>query len=303
MGEQRLKAVHFVLDTAQMLSVIGLGTAFGLFSLWIINGPLARLLGEPEPGGASENFLRTLRRVALTRLDEFNKQRFSPAYLAVITEQIVIAGDPAELTAGEYMAARELGASLLGIFGFLLCFIIDRSYLWAVAFAVTGWFLPFFWLRDQITKRHHAITRALPYNLDLLTLSVEAGLDFAQAVGKVVEKGRQGPLVEEFRLVLKNIKLGKTREDALRGMSTRVQLPSLTSFTNALIQADRMGTSLGKILRIQATQLRIERTNRAEKLAYEAPVKMLFPLIFFIFPAVFCVLFGPIIYQTMNQGP
>jgi tight adherence protein C len=85
-------------------------------------------------------------------------------------------------------------------------------------------------------------------------------------------------------------------------MSERVQLPALTSFTAALIQADRMGTSLGKVLRIQATQLRIERTNRAEKLANEAPVKMLFPLIACIFPTVFMVLFGPIIYQAMNTA-
>jgi tight adherence protein C len=195
---------------------------------------------------------------------------------------------------------QELSIVLFSMFGAMLIFTVNLVFWSFPFFMLLGWYYPSIWLRDLIKKRHHAMSRALPYNLDLLTLAVEAGLDFAQAVGKVVEKGRQGPLVEEFRLVLRNLRLGKTREDALRGMAERVQLASLTSFSSALIQADRMGTSLGKILRLQATQLRIDRTHRAEKLANEAPVKMLFPLIACIFPTVFMVLFGPIIYQFIT---
>jgi tight adherence protein C len=157
--------------------------------------------------------------------------------------------------------------------------------------------MSFIWLRDQVSKRHFKITRELPYNLDLLTLSVEAGLDFQAAVDTVVKKGRQGPLSGEFALMLREMRMGKTRQEALRAMSDRVGLPALTQFVGALIQADRMGTSLGKVLRIQSTQLRVERTQRAEKLANEAPVKMLFPLIACIFPTVFLVLFGPIVFQ------
>ena len=145
-------------------------------------------------------------------------------------------------------------------------------------------------------KRHHLITRALPYNLDLLTLAVEAGLDFTAALAKVVEKGREGPLRDEMQLVLKQLKMGKTREESLKAMIARVDLPALTSFVSALVQADKMGTSLGKVLRIQGLQLRIDRTQRAEKLANEAPVKMLFPLVACIFPTVFMVLFGPIVF-------
>jgi tight adherence protein C len=131
---------------------------------------------------------------------------------------------------------------------------------------------------------------------------VEAGLDFAAALGKVVEKGRKGPLADELSNTLKELKLGKTREEGLRNLAARVDLPTLTSFVHALIQADKMGTPLGKILRILSTQMRIERTQRAEKLANEAPVKLLGPLIGCIFPTIFIMLFGPIAYQVFFGG-
>jgi tight adherence protein C len=118
----------------------------------------------------------------------------------------------------------------------------------------------------------------------------------------VVEKGRTGPLRDEMQMVLKQLKMGKTREEALKAMIARVDLPALSTFVTALIQADKMGTSLGKVLRIQSTQMRIDRTQRAEKLANEAPVKMLFPLIACIFPTVFMILFGPIVFALLYGG-
>lgn len=296
----RHATLNFVLDTAQMLSVIGFGAAFAMLCVGAWNVYLAQFVSEAEAAGGRESLLRSLRTVFLSRVRAFNEKRFSKKYLDKLTNTLMVGGDPSELKAGEFIGLQELSLAAFAFFAFLLVFGVELRWIWVTPLLVIGWYLPRIWLHDQVTKRHHAIIRALPYNLDLLTLSVEAGLDFAQAVGKVVEKGRQGPLADELRLVLRTIKLGKTREDALRTMSERVQLTSLTSFVNALIQADRMGTSLGKILRIQSTQLRIERTNRAEKLANEAPVKLLFPLIFFIFPTVFMVLFGPIVYEVLN---
>ncbi|HUB08996.1 MAG TPA: type II secretion system F family protein, partial [Myxococcales bacterium] len=131
---------------------------------------------------------------------------------------------------------------------------------------------------------------------DLLTLSVEAGLDFTAALAKVVERGRQGPLLQELALVLRQLKMGKTRAESLKMMVDRVNLMALSTFVSALIQADKMGTPLGKVLRIQSAQLRVERSQRAEKLAGEAPVKMLGPLIMCIMPTVFIVLFGPVVF-------
>jgi tight adherence protein C len=200
------------------------------------------------------------------------------------------------------MGLQELaaiGGFLLGIY---VVVMLDASLIFPIVLALFGWVYPLIWLNDQVKKRHFEITRALPYNIDLLTLSVEAGLDFTAALAKVVEKGKRGALTDEFGLVLKQLKMGKTREESLKLMIERVDLPQLTSFITALIQADRMGTSLGKVLRIQSTQMRIERTQRAEKLANEAPVKMLFPLIACIFPTVFMVLFGPIVFQFMFGG-
>jgi tight adherence protein C len=176
---------------------------------------------------------------------------------------------------------------------------VNENLAWALVIGLFGMYYPLIWVNDQVKKRHLLISRALPYSLDLLTLSVEAGLDFTGALAKVVEKGKAGPLREELQIVLKQLKMGKTREEALKAMILRVDLPPLTTFVTALIQADKMGTSLGKVLRIQSTQLRIDRTQRAEKLAGEAPVKMLFPLIACIFPTVFMVLFGPIVFQFM----
>ena len=168
--------------------------------------------------------------------------------------------------------------------------------------AVAGAAYPVMWVRDKARARQRDIVRALPFDLDLLTLSVEAGLDFAAALAKVVEKGRNGPLAEELSVALKELKLGKTREEALRNLAARAAVPTLTSFVQALIQADRMGTPLGKVLRALSTQMRVERSHRAEKLANEAPVKLLFPLICFILPTLFLMLFGPIAHQMFFSG-
>lgn len=250
--------------------------------------------------------LKGMRKVVLRRLAGLNRRFIRPRYEQRIGKRIVSAGGLDGLSAEEFMAMQEVSCVALALFGLILLNFmktkldIQVGYVWLILFAIGGWFFPMSWLRDQVKKRHHKITRALPYNLDLLTLSVEAGLDFQAAIGTVVEKGKPGPLVDEFNLMLKQLRMGKTRQEALRLIAERVDLPALTSFISSLIQADRMGTSLGKVLRIQSTQLRIDRTQRAEKLANEAPVKMLFPLIACIFPTVFLVLFGPIIFQFMT---
>jgi tight adherence protein C len=222
-----------------------------------------------------------------------------PGYEDKMRRSLIKAGEPKTYKPEDIMALQEIGFIFGLIFGLVLMSAIDFNLAWSLVVALIGLFYPLIWVNDQVSKRHLQISRALPFNLDLLTLSVEAGLDFTAALAKVVEKGKSGPLKEELALVLKQLKMGKTREEALKSMIARVDLPALSQFVTALIQADKMGTSLGKVLRIQSTQLRIERTQRAEKLANEAPVKMLFPLIACIFPTVFMVLFGPIVFAFM----
>jgi tight adherence protein C len=200
------------------------------------------------------------------------------------------------------VALELIGAGVFFVLGACASFCLDASRLLAPAAALFGASYPLLWLRDRIKARTSAIARALPYDLDLLTLSVEAGLDFAAALEKVVVKGRPGPLADELAITVRELRLGTRREEALRNLATRVAMPALTSFAQVLIQADRMGTPLGKVLRVLATQLRVERTQRAEKLASEAPVKLLLPLIGCIFPTIFLMLFGPIGWEVYLGG-
>jgi tight adherence protein C len=249
----------------------------------------------------TRDLAQAARGLAVQRLGDFNLRFVKPKFKAKMAKRFVSMGNP-KLRPQDFIAFQELSAVFFLALGLFFMYSIRRPLWPGLFFGLFGWFLPYIWLSDKIKKRHHAISRALPYALDLLTLSVEAGLDFQAALGTVVEKGRPGPLVEEFGMVLSEIRLGKTREEALRNLADRVQLEPLTGFVSNLIQADRMGTSLGKVLRIQATQMRVNRTHRAEKLANEAPIKMLFPLIFCIFPTVFIILFAPIFYRLMAGG-
>ena len=166
------------------------------------------------------------------------------------------------------------------------------------------WFFiyPTAWLKRAMRTRHNSIRRSLPFVLDILTLSVEAGVDFMTALQRHVGRAAVDELGEELLRVVREIQIGKTRREALRDMSTRVGLAEMRMVVNALVQADELGVSIGYVLRIQAEQIRQRRFERAEKLANEAPVKMLFPLLTFIFPAVFLVLLGPIIRRLLEQG-
>jgi len=160
---------------------------------------------------------------------------------------------------------------------------------------------PLVWLRRSLQMRHTAIQRALPFVLDLLTLSVEAGMDFMSALQRNCERRKIDPLNEELIRMSREIQVGIPRRVALRNMAQRVDLADLRSVAHALIQADELGVSIGAILRIQSDQMRSRRFDRAEKLANEAPVKMLGPLMLFIFPAVFIILLAPILRETLTQ--
>lgn len=159
-------------------------------------------------------------------------------------------------------------------------------------FFLIGYLGPDFWLSGKIRRRRDEMERALPDTLDLLTVSVEAGLGFDSALSKVTEK-MHGPLIDEFETVAREIRVGETRRQALRNLGDRVESDDLRSFARAIIQADELGTSLGRTLKVQADDMRIHRQLAAEEKAMKAPVKMLFPTVMFIFPAMFIVILGP----------
>jgi tight adherence protein C len=157
-----------------------------------------------------------------------------------------------------------------------------------------GYTVPEFWLGGRIKKRQHAILLSIPDALDLLTISVRAGLGFDAALGKVVEK-MNGPLTDEFQRALAEVRVGKVRREALRDIIPRTEVAPLSNFIGAIIQAEQLGVSISKVLQVQSEQLRIERRQRAEEMAAKAPIKMLFPLVGCIFPALFIVILGPAI--------
>lgn len=175
-------------------------------------------------------------------------------------------------------------APLLGVLGFALAYLY-----------------PLRWLRMAVARRHLEIMKALPFVLDLLTLSVEAGMDFMSAMQRNCSRRKLDALNEELIRMTQEIQVGTPRRVALRNMAERVKQPDLSSVAHALIQADELGVSIGSILRIQSEQLRGRRFERAEKLANEAPVKMLGPLMLCIFPAVFVILLGPILMQAARS--
>ena len=161
-------------------------------------------------------------------------------------------------------------------------------------------FWPTLWLKASVSKRHLEILKALPNLLDLLTLSVEAGKDFLSALRDILTKRKRDALTEEFSRALQEIQLGKKRQVALREMAERVRQPELMSVVGSIVQADEMGVSIGQLLKIQSDQLRMKRFALAEKLANETPVKILFPVVVFIFPAVLILLLAPILMQAFS---
>lgn len=167
---------------------------------------------------------------------------------------------------------------------------------WLIGFMMSvGYVYPSIWVSGNRKRRHEDIRLQLPFVLDLLTLSTEAGLDFIGALQKVVEKTRPGPLVNEISRMLQEIQLGTTRADAMRDMAWRIDLSETNSLVAVLVTADQMGSPLGAVLRVQSDLIRVQRFTNAEKKGAAASQKLLFPLIFFIMPAVFIMIFGPVI--------
>jgi len=229
-----------------------------------------------------------------------------------ITRRLISGGFEGVLSDLEFMGLRVLVPIVMGgLWVAILELLISAANTpfltrMQVPLAIMGvlWYCvqPSFWLRGQVALRHRNIRRSLPFMLDILTLSVEAGLDFMTALQRHVDRAPIDALNEELIRVVREIQVGKTRREALRDMSGRVNFIDLRTVVNALVQADELGVSIGAILRIQADQIRQRRFERAERLAHEAPVKLLFPLLLFIFPAVFLILLGPVLKQILEQG-
>jgi tight adherence protein C len=222
-------------------------------------------------------------------------------------KRLALAGNPGDLRVADWLGIKSVGAVIGAVLFFLIFAIVGVlgfpfivGALMAVPGALFGYTIPEFWLGGRVKKRQKAILLMIPDTLDLLTISVRAGLGFDAALGKVVEK-LKGPLSDEFRRALAEVRVGKARRDALRDIVPRTEVGPLTNFIGAIIQAEQLGVSISKVLQVQSEQLRIERRQRAEEQAAKAPIKMLFPLVGCIFPSLFIVILGPAIILIIQN--
>lgn len=241
----------------------------------------------------------------IRRISEF-LVRFTPQRtLESTTKLLELAGNPRNMRAAEFIVVRGVFTLFFAALVFLMMSrvgnaAVSKRLLYTLGAAVLGWFLPFLLLRSMVDRRKEAIIKKLPDALDLMTICVDAGLTFNAAMQKVDEKW-EDPLANEFGRVIYEMQLGKSRRQSLRDMSDRIEVPDVTSFIAAVLQADQLGVGIGKILRIQSEQMRVRRRQRAEEKAQQAPVKMLFPMVFLIFPTIFVVLLGPAAFQVLRN--
>ena len=248
---------------------------------------------------------RTLRPLS-ARLSATMTRVTSTSFTERTEKRLALAGSPGDLRVADWLAIKAVG-TIVGAILFLVLFVIvgfgglgiPVNFLMVLVGGYLGYAMPEFWLGSKIRARQKAILMMIPDTLDLLTISVRAGLGFDAALAKVVEK-LKGPLSEEFRRALAEVRVGKARRDALRDIVPRTEVGPLTNFIGAIIQAEQLGVSISKVLQVQSEQLRIERRQRAEAMAAKAPIKMLFPLVGCIFPSLFIVILGPAIIQIMQ---
>jgi tight adherence protein C len=243
---------------------------------------------------------RTLRPLA-QRLSARVSRLASSSFSDRTEKRLALAGNPGDLRVADWLGIKAIGAIIGAILFFFLFGIVGiLGFPFLIAFVLAGvggmfgYTAPEFWLGGRVKKRQKAVLMMIPDALDLLTISVRAGLGFDAALGKVVEK-LKGPLSDEFRRALAEVRVGKARRDALRDIVARTEVVPLTNFIGAIIQAEQLGVSISKVLQVQSEQLRIERRQRAEEQAAKAPIKMLFPLVGCIFPSLFIVILGPAI--------
>ena len=249
---------------------------------------------------------RTLRPLA-ARLSRSSSRIASASVRDTTEKRLALAGNPGDLRVADWLGIKAVGAIVGAILFFVLFAIVGVlgfpfviGALMSLIGGIFGYIAPEFWLGRKVKARQKAILLMIPDALDLLTISVRAGLGFDAALAKVVEK-LQGPLSDEFRRALAEVRVGKARRDALRDIVPRTEVVPLTNFIGAIIQAEQLGVSISKVLQVQSEQLRIERRQRAEEQAAKAPIKMLFPLVGCIFPSLFIVILGPAIILIVQN--
>ena len=228
----------------------------------------------------------------------------SPKYRQSIEHKIITAGISKELNPDEFIGLQILWGIMFPIFFIIMNFALQLNYpYWlSVAIGLFGMYFPHMYCNGHKKRRQIAISTELPFFIDLLALSTEAGLDFFGAIQKITEKAKNSPLADEFLVVQKDIKLGSSRNEALSNLAKRMDIDEITSVCTMIIDSDETGASIAKTLKAKSEQMRYERFARAEKEGAKASQKMLLPMIFFILPAVMLTIFSPIGLQFLYRG-
>ncbi|HEY3062765.1 MAG TPA: type II secretion system F family protein [Chloroflexota bacterium] len=256
----------------------------------------------------TERVLRPFIRQLADALSRFQQARSKDPHntqvkgLEAIQRKLALAGNPYRWTPADYLGIKAFAALVFGGVLFFLMTISGETgyaFIFGAIGAVFGWFGPDLLLRSKTQSRQKQIQRGLPDALDLLVISVEAGLGFDAAIQRLVEK-RDDALSTEFARVLAEMRVGRSRRDALKDMVLRTQVADLNNFVGAILQAEQLGVSVTKVLTIQADQMRVLRRQRAEEKAAQLQLKMIFPLAIFIFPAICVVIMGPI-WPTLSN--
>lgn len=257
-----------------------------------------------EPTKSSSKFLE-ISRPLVHRFGLFLARKIkSAAYRKRIEEKIYTSGLGSEINVDEFIGLQMVWGILFPVVLFVLNFALELDFPWLFTLAIGGFgfYFPHLHCNANKQRRNKSVQLDLPFYIDLLALSIEAGMDFIGAIERVSEKADKGVLAEEFKKVLRDIKLGSARAEALKKMADRLDMPEVTSFVTMLIDADATGGEIGKVLKQQSIQMRLERFTRAEKQGAKISQLILIPLMLFIMPAVFLMVFGPVILQFMGQG-
>ena len=256
--------------------------------------------GETDLG---EPFAERVLVPGLERLAHVATSVLPARVLAKIERQLVMAGNPMTLNAYVvfWMACVGLMSSFILAFVLMVWGTVGIGQAVVVlAFGFVGWMLPGTWLKGRVKMRQKGVQRALPDALDLVTTCVGAGLGLDAALARVAEKS-SGPLADELTRMLREVAMGKLRREAMTEMADRLGVQELSGFVNAVIQAEQLGVSIAQVLGVQADQMRTRRRQRVEQTAHEAPIKMIFPLVLFIFPAFMLVILGPAVIRIAGS--
>jgi tight adherence protein C len=271
-----------------------------------VQARLSQLVVQPkslEEMEMQQPFYERIVRPVIQRLSKFGRRQ-EGGMIGAIDAKLERAGFPGGLRGADWVGVKFLALIGFALIGLLLGLLLTGGSFGAALFVALiggafGYLAPEFWLGRRVKARSLAMTLQLPDVLDLLTISVEAGLGFDAALAKCVEK-MEGPLVDEFRQALAEVRMGRTRREALRDVASRADAQPVSNFIGAIVQAEQLGVPIAKVLQIQSQQLRIERRQRAEEAAAKAPVKMLFPMVGCIFPTIFIVILGPAVVTIMG---